>query len=216
MPSIRQMVQPGTVAKLRIEIVTGPSETGRTGGFVLREAMIDVDGVTTNLTSWTMPVMVERAFKLSGAETASVTASPSFSAGAGPIGEDVWDITVDSTVGFTVGDFIRAAVQPDNQGQVYRVLSIPDGTSLIVHGKISGCDIVNGDTVEEVTPTGIYTGAFDFVVDDFLDSGSTTGSLRVIAQTVDTGDAPAFDTVVTAVWNFDLQLDIGSRQYRVG
>ena len=53
-------------------------------------------------------------------------------------------------------------------------------------------------------------------VDDYLDAGSPTGQLRILAQTVATGDAPAFDAVETLIWTFDLTLDIGSRQYRAG
>jgi hypothetical protein len=163
-----------------------------------------------------MPAMVERAFRHSGAETASVTAAPVFSAASGPLGEDAWDVTVDSTVGFTVGDHVRAANQPDDEGQVFIVLSIPDGTSMLVHGKSGGCDIISGDTLEEVTPTGVYCGTFELDVDDYLDAGSPTGQLRILAQTVATGDAPAFDAVETLTWTFDLTLDIGSRQYRAG
>lgn len=219
MAAVRQTVQSGTTAKLRVEVETSPAETGRAGAFALREAQLDVSGTVTDLVadaSWTMPTMVERAFKPAGAETASVTVTPLFGAASGPAGEDAWDITVDSTVGFQVGDHIRAAGQPDDEGQVYVILQIPDGTSLIVHGKTGGCDIANGDTIEVVTPTGVYAGSFDFVVDDYLDAGNTTGQLRVIAQTVATGDAPTFDAVETLVWTFDLQLDIGSRAYRAG
>lgn len=219
MAAVRQTVQPGTTARLRVEVETDPAETGRAGAFVLREAVLDVDGSATDLVadeSWTMPAMVERAFRHSGAETASVTASPSFAAGSGPAGEDAWDVTVDSTVGFTVGDHVRAAEQPDDEGQVYTILSIPDGTSLLVHGKSGGCDIVSGDTLEEVTPTGVYCGFFELSVDDYLDAGSPSGTLRVVAQTVATGNAPAFDSVETLSWTFDLTLDIGSRQYRAG
>lgn len=219
MAAVRQSVQPGTTAKLRVEVETDPAETGKAGAFVLREAVLDVDGTPTDLVadeSWTMPAMVERAFKPSGAETASVTTAPTFSAGSGPSGEDAWDVTVDSTVGFTVGDHVRSAEQPDDEGQVFVILSIPDGTSLLVHGKSGGCDITSGDTLEEVTPTGVYCGTFELAVDDYLNAGSPTGQLRVLAQTVATGNVPKFDAVETLTWIFDLTLDIGSRQYRAG
>lgn len=219
MAAVRQTVQPGTVAKLRVEVETSPVETGKAGAFVLREAVLDVDGTATSLVtaeSWVMPAMVERAFRHSGAETASVTAAPVFSAASGPLGEDAWDVTVDSTVGFTVGDHVRATNQPDDEGQVFIVLSIPDGTSMLIHGKSGGCDIISGDTLEEVTSTGVYCGTFELDVDDYLDAGSPTGQLRILAQTVATGDAPAFDAVETLTWTFDLTLDIGSRQYRAG
>lgn len=219
MAAVRQTVQPGTTAKLRVEVQTDPVETGRAGAFVLREAILDVDGVPTDLVtseSWVMPSMVERAFRHSGAETASVTATPTFSAASGPAGEDAWALTVDSTVGFTVGDHVRAAGQPDNQGQVYVVLVIPTGTTLKVHGKSGGCDIASGDTLEEVTPSGVYCGIFELGVDEYLDSGSPFGALRITVQTVATGEAPVFDTVETLTWTFDLTLDIGSRQFRAG
>lgn len=219
MAAVRQNVQPGTTARMRVEVTTDPAETGRAGAFVLREAVLDVDGTPTDLVadeSWVMPTMVERAFRHSGAETASVTATPSFSAASGPQGEDAWTVTVDSTVGFNVGDHVRAAEQPDDQGQVYVVLSIPTGTTMKVHGKSDGCDIASGDTLEEVTPTGVYCGTFDLDVDSYLDAGSPSGALRITAQTVTTGDAPVFDSVETLTWTFDLTLDIGSRQYRAG
>lgn len=219
MAALRQTVQPGTTAKLRVEVETDPAETGRAGAFVLREAVLDVGGTATDLVadeSWTMPAMVERAFRHSGAETASVTAAPVFSAGSGPAGEDAWDVTVDSAIGFQVGDHVRSAEQPDDEGQVYVILAIQDGTSILIHGKSGGCDIASGDTLEEVTPTGVYCGTFELEVDDYLDAGSPSGTLRVVVQTVATGDAPAFDAVETLSWTFDLTLDIGSRQYRAG
>ena len=216
---MRQQVQAGTTARLRIEVETSPAESGRAGAFVLREAVIDVDGTLTDLISeesWVMPPMVERAFRPSGGETASVTAVPSYSAGSGPDGENAWAITVDSSVGFSIGDLIRSAGQPDDQGQVYRILSVPSGTSVVIHGKSGGCDIVNGDTLEEVSATGLYCGSFSLTVDDYLDAGSTNGRIRILAQTIAEGVSPVFDTVETLVWTFDLTLDVGSRQYRAG
>ncbi len=219
MATVPKVVQPGTTAKLRIEMESSPAETGVAGAFALREAIITVDGEPTNLItdeSWAMPTMVERAFRPSGGETASVTATPSFSSGSGPSGEDAWTLTVDSTTGFSVGDRVRAAEQPDYEGQVYVVLSIPSGTSMKIHGKTSGCDIANGDTLEEVTATGIYDGYFEFAVDDYLSAGSPDGQLRVLVQTVSTGNAPTFEVTETLSWTFDLTLDLGSRQYRAG
>ena len=219
MATIRQSVQPGTTAKVTIEVETDPAETGRAGAFELREAVLSIDGVATDLIvdeSWIMPTMIEMAFHPTAGETASVTADPTFAAASGPSGEDAWTVTVDSTVGFTVGDHTRSSLQPDGEGQVYVVLEIPSGTELLLHGKSGGCDIADGDTVEEVTPTGTYNGTFELGVDDYLDAGSSTGQLRVVVQTVATGDAPKFDSVETLVWTFDLTLDLGSRQYRAG
>lgn len=214
MSTIRQTVQPGTAARLRVEVDTDPSQVGKAGAFSLKEAVVTISGVASDL-GWLTPAMVERAYRDGGA-TAETDGDPVFTAGGGFSGENVWDITVDDSSSFVIGDFVRAQLQPDGQGAVYEVLDLPDGTTIVVHGPETGFDIADGDTVEVVEPTGVYVGYFDFIVDDYMNSGSTAAEIRVIMRTVATGDAPKFDVPSTLTWTFDLTLDVGSRQYVTG
>lgn len=219
MAVVRQVVQPGTTAKLRVEMTTDPAQTGRSGAFVLQEAILDADGTVTDLTvsdDWVTPAMIERAFRPTGAATAAVTATPVFSSASGPSGEDAWVVTVDSTIGFEVGDLVRAAEKADSAGRTHSVLAIPDGTSLQLHGSSTAFDIADGDDIEQVTGTGVYAGLFEFDVDAHMNAAHPDAQLRVLIETTATGDTPKFDTAAVLAWTFDLSLDLGSRQYRAG
>lgn len=216
---IRKSLVPGTTARAVVSFdASDLNEFGKAGAFTLREARMVVGSDSTDMTasphSWTMPPMVERAFRPSGGVTTSVTSSPVYSAGSGPDLENAWTIAVSSSTSFEVGDYVRAVGQGEGQGLVYKVLAKPTSTSIQIHAKSGGCDIVNGDTIEEVTPTGKYTGVFEFDVDDFLNAGSTGATLVVLASTVSTGSDPHFSSSQTLVWEFDFTLDIGARPYR--
>lgn len=214
MPTVRQTVQPGTTARLRVEVETDPVESGKVGAFSLKESVVTVSSVASDL-AWSAPAMVERAYYDSGA-TAETDGDPEFVEGGGSDGEDVWVMVVDDSSSFVVGDFVRARMQPDGEGCVYEVLNVPDGVSIMVHGPELGFDIVDGDTIEVVEPTGVYAGYFDFSVDDYMNSGSTSAEIRVIIRTKSAGNAPKFNTSSVLTWTFDLTLDVGSRQYTAG
>ena len=223
MPLIRQEVQPGTTHRLRIEVETTPAQTGRAGAFALQEAVltvgsgspVDMTGLATN--PWTTPAMPERAYpQPTSPASATVTGTPVFASGAGPGGEDVYDIPVASSAGWSVNDFTRAADQPEGEGQVYKVLQVPDGTTLRVHCKSGGMDIVSGDTLEEVIPLGVYVGFFDLVIDDYLNAGNTQAQLVLSMMLVnDGGNDPEFDSESVVTWTFSLTLDV-DRAYRAG
>lgn len=222
MSLVRQNVQPGTTASLRIQVDTASvsEENGKAGAFVLREAILSsADGTVVDLVataSWVAPAMVERAYFITGDATAEVSGAPAYSAAAGPSSENIYIVTVDDSSDFEVGDFVRAQAQPSGQGQVYKVLAIPSGTLMHLHCKSGGCDIVDGDTVEEVQPLGTYVGSFDFPVSTYLDAGNSTAELRLIITTVATGADPKFASSSELTWTLGLELDIGSRAYRAG
>lgn len=216
MPLIRRSVQVGTTARLRMEVDTSDAEqNGKAGAFTLKEGIVSAGDVATDLSA-TMPVMVERAYPTDSGASTSVTGTPTYTAGGGPSGENVYDVPVSDSSGFTVGGYVRASGQPDGEGQVYEVLDKPDGTTVQVHCKSGGMDVVNGDTLEEVTPTGVYVGYLPFVVDTYMNASKPTGEVRLIVTTVATGDDPKFSTSSELVWTFDLELETSLRPFRAG
>ena len=222
MSLVRQTVQPGTTVKLRVELDTTSvaEENGKAGAFLLQEAYLsDADGTVTDLESaqsWVAPAMVERAYAPAGNATAAVSGTPSYSAGGGPSSENIYIITVDDSSNFTVDDLVRAQAQPDGQGQVYKILAIPSGTIIHVHAKSGGMDVVSGDTLEEVTGTGVYVGSFSLPVSTYLDASKTVAEVRIVMTTVATGVDPKFAASQALVWTFALGLDVGSRPYQAG
>ncbi len=217
----RVTVQPGTTARLRIEVETDPAESGKAGAFELKEAVLSpAGGSPVDLMSlaapWVAPAMIERAYPTPSGGSASVTADPTYSAGGGPTGENVYIVDVDDSSDFTVADISRAADQGEGEGQGYEVLEIPDGTHLHLHAKQAGFDIIDGDTVEGVEATGVYVGYFELDVDDYLSAAVTTAELHIVMVTVATGDDPKFNTAQTLTWTFSLELDLAGRGYKAG
>jgi hypothetical protein len=216
--AIRQDVQPGTTARLRVEVATSPAQLGRAGAFDLKEAFITVDGVPTDLelaaAPFTTPSMVERAYG-DGVATASLTGPPVYVAGGGPGAENVYNLPVASSAGYAALQYTRGVGQPEGQGQVYKVVDVPDGTTVQVHAKDAGMDIVNGDSIETVVSNGEYAGFFDLPVDTYMNPGSTSAEVRVVVGLTTGGVDPAFDSADTLSWTFGLTLDV-DRAYRAG
>jgi hypothetical protein len=207
-------VQPGATHIVEVAVATNPPTHGRVGAFRFDEAKISVGSTVTDLSALTMPKMVEQATFISGNASTGVTGAPVFVDGAGS--DDTYEIPVSSSAAFVVGDYVRARSQPSDEGHVYEIVSIPDGTTLVVHSPEAGFDIEDGDTVEEVTPSGRYVGHLSLAVDTYLSISAQSGRLRLAATTVSSGDAPKFDSSVSIGWTRTLELDLSGLDFRTG
>ena len=213
-----EIIQFGTSYRVQLETTTSPAELGKAGAFLLQEASLKIGSVVTDLIAagWTVPAMVESAFATTPTAEASVTAVPTFSAGGGPVSENIYIIQVDSSAPFTVGEYVRGKGKIDGEGRVHEILAIPDGTHIHVHSSTTAFDIVNGDTVERVTPTGVYTGALALDVDTYFTATDFSGELKIIQTTVDAGADPIFSGVNNLVWTFSLKTDLAGRGFKAG
>lgn len=210
-PESVSRVQPGTVHVMELAAITDPPQYGKSESFDFTRISISVDGTVTEIA--VEPVMVEAASAtLSGAITA-VTSDPVSSPGGGPDGEDVYDIPVTSSLSFAIGSFIRARDQASGQGRVYEVIDTPDLSTLQVLA--STIDIADGDTVEQVDPTGRYYAYLSIDVDEYLSIEAQSGQVMVEASALMTGPVP-FDATTTLFWSKILELDLVGFNFRAG
>jgi hypothetical protein len=209
-------VQAGTTHRLSLLMETSPAESGKPEAFLLQEAMLTVGSTVTDLEvaeSWVAPKMSEVAYPVGG-EEAALTAFPVYGAGSGGGGENIHTLTVDDSSPFSSGDYLRA--KDKGASHVYEVLTVPDGTTITIHAGTGNFDIEDGDTVEQVTPTGVYCGELLLPVDTYFSAGQPLGSLRLVMTTVDTGDDPIFSAAVALTWVVSFSLDLAGRAFRVG
>lgn len=215
MPVRQETVQIGTIHRLMLEVTTDPAELGKAAGFLLRETIITVGSTRTNL-GLSTPKMVERAHAPSSPNEAATDGTPAYSAGLGPMGENVYIVTVDDSSPFSVGMYVRAKNQPAGQGIVHEVLAIPDGITMHLHSSTGDFDIVDGDTVEEVTPSGVYIGVVELDVDIYLGVSTPTAELHAVMDTENTGNDPVFTVIQQLNWTWALELDLTGRGFTAG
>lgn len=209
-PSGRLMVNPGETLSAEVVIATSAVESGKVGALSITEAFLSIAGVSESLMSETLVDFVELATPVVSGASATVSGTPTYSAGGGPSSENIYVVTVSSSTGFVVGDYVRGADQPDGQGGVYKILAIPDASTLHLHCGSGDMDIVSGDTVEEVNPTGMYRGAIEFDVDDYLDIASPGGRLSLVVTARSTGDDPAFAAAAYIGFTRTVMLDVSA------
>ncbi|KKL07193.1 hypothetical protein LCGC14_2588480, partial [marine sediment metagenome] len=140
----------------------------------------------------------------------------SYSAGLGPGGENVQILTVDDSSSFSVSNHLRGQGKGAGEGHVHEILAIPDGNTIRVHSSSTDFDIIDGDTVEEVEPSGSYVGAFELDIDTYFNIADPTGELGIVVTTVATGNDPAFIASEQLQWTWNLELDLSGRGYRAG
>jgi hypothetical protein len=112
-----------------------------------------------------------------------------------------------------VGDFVRAANKVGG-GQVYKVLDKPTNTSVQLHCADGYEDIADGDTLEEVTATGVYTCVLNLDSGDLPSPENPYGVIAVDATTVIAGDGPVFERKYALSWTRTVELELG-RQFVV-
>lgn len=160
-------------------------------------------------------VFVEHSSKR-GAIESSVTGDPVYAAAGGPSDENVYVIPVQSSATFTTGHFIRASGRPD-EAQAYEILEIADGASLTIWADEADFDIVDGDTVEECQPSGVYSARVVVPVDDVLSVLNPSAELSLQVTTVAAaGASPGFAAVAYLGWIVRLDLDVSGIDFSVG
>jgi|6_EtaG_2_1085325.scaffolds.fasta_scaffold00031_99 hypothetical protein len=203
--------------RIPLTLVTSPPQYGHAGAFDLAHALLTVSGTTDDLIADAVAVS---EFVESGAPVATtaaaVSSTPAFSAGGGPNSEDVYDITVDDSGVFSVGQFVRAVDKDAGEGLIHEILELPDGTSILVHAISGKIDIVDGDILERVIPTGVYTGYIDIPISDYLSFTNSTGTLIMVGEPVITGDGPVFSTDFKVTWIRELRVDPTGSGFRAG
>lgn len=221
MPAVRETVQFGTTHRLQISVETSPAESGKVGAFSLKEFKAWSGDTNTDLIAGIPAeppsLLTERAH---GTGTTTSVSAVLNSAGGGPAGENIVILTVTSSASFSVGDYIRKQGVDEPDGEVYKIVQIPDGTHIRAWISGAGSEIIPGDVIEEVVPTGTYVGYLDLVVDDILTAGSPTGEVRVVLQTLDvalTGvENPSFSSSELLSWTFSIEADVTGRGFRAG
>lgn len=220
-PLARLVVQPGTDAAVGLMVATDPPVSGRAGAWTLREMVLSVGDLAADVNDladdgFSVPQFVEQAAATPGGHSTPVTDEPTFVAGGGPDDEDVYSIPVSDSSGFSAGDFVRAAGRPQAEAHVYEVLSVPDGTHVLVHAAEDDFGVSDGYTLEQVDPTGVYFGSVLIPVDDYLSVDDPRATLRVVCTTVVSGDGPAWQSTATLSWVRTLELDVRGRTYVAG
>ena len=224
MTAKQEQVQPGTQHQLHVELVTDPVESGKVGSIIIEEFVLkmvvsdDVNDLEALLPGALINAgMVETAFFPVGNATAALTIPPTFSSGGGPMGEDICILTVDDSSGFIVSDFLRARDRGHGLGHAYEILALPSGTVIHVHcGALADLDVADGDTVEEVTPSGVYVGNFEVDADTFFKVTDPRGEARLSVTTKITGNGPTFSSANHLTWAWSLSLDLTGRGFRAG
>ena len=116
-----------------------------------------------------------------------------------------------------MGQFLRARGKQLGQGHIHEVLAVPSGVLIHVHSTETAFDIVDGDTVERVEPTGVYSASVSLPVDTYLSTSNVTGTLQVVASTVVSGNGPKFLSEIDCAWVKTVELDLSGRDgFRVG
>lgn len=212
-------VQAGTTHRLGIRVSTSPVESGKAGAFALAEAFLTVGSTVHNLVTdgLVVPEMVEYCRPdASTALEASVTATPMYSAAGGPSSENIYIVTVDSTVGYSANEFVRGKGKGTGEGHVHEILEVTNGTTLELHSSSANFDIEDGDTIERVDGSGVYVGYIDLDVSDYLSATDPTGELRLVLTAEASGADPVFDSGAQVVITKTFELDLGGRGYRAG
>lgn len=214
MSSGHQYVQLGTTAYVNLAL--SATESGKGGGFSVDSAVLKTEDGTVSAISVSGDAFVELGRPVDPVAEAAVTATPTFSSGGGPSGEDVWVVTVDDTSPFSTGDHVRGKDKPLGQGHIHEVLAVPSGTVVHLHATSTAFDIIDGDTVEKVTALGVYSGSVLLDVGTYFGVDNQSGDLEVTVSTLDTGNGPVFDSEVDVTWVRSLELDLSGRGFRVG
>jgi hypothetical protein len=184
-----------------VQVQTTPSASGKTDAIVFRRAHV----AGTDL-SVTAGKFIELASRPNGGHTTSVTSTPTYTDASGPDGENAISVPVTNSAGFAVGGYVRAANRSGG-GRVHKVLQLIDGTHVRLHAASDGYDIANGDTLEEVIPTGIYSCAV--VIDDADCPSAAARAVEVVieAYTNTSGNSPKFERECGLSWRRLLYLD---------
>lgn len=215
-----ELVQTGTTKSVYLAVQTVPVLSGLAGAFVANEITLKmgtsgtVVDLLTALGTDPLDDLIELA-KTDG-NTAATTGVPTFSAGGGPSGEDIYIITVDDSSPFTIGEYARASGKGPGAGHVHKILALPSGLLMHLHASSTAFDIINGNTVEGVVPSGIYAGFINVAVDTYFSAADAKAELSVVASGVITGNAPKFATAQQLSWVRNLDLDLAGRTFKVG
>jgi hypothetical protein len=212
-------VDSGSTARIVVTVTTTPPVSGKAGAWLLGEMLLcvgeDDDGVIDLEDDGVeMPTMVESASPVDGGATASVTGDPVFEAEGGPQDEDVYEVPVDDSTDFEIGDLVRGVRKPDGQGLVHRVVGKGSGI-LRLHAHEGQFDIVDGDTLEVVEGSGVYVGFVDLSVDDYLSVSQRRATFRMSAITLMSGDGPKWDQAAVLSWVRTVELTVNPG-YRTG
>lgn len=210
--------QKNTSRRVGLIFKTDPPTYGKPLGFSVQEAVLSIGSTAHDLISdgETISDFVESA--LGSATTASVTSDPTL----GTWGVDSLrsaTVPVDDSSALFDGDYVRASGKAIGEGHVYEILEVPDAFSIVVWLDTlqpAKFDIADGDTIEKVTPSGVYTGYLDLTVNDYLDSTTPSASLIVTGEAVVEDKAPGFPTSEKVTWHRVIELDLSGRGFRAG
>lgn len=152
-------------------------ERGKHGAVrIQRAVLVRQDGTTATKTPGDT-ILREQATAVSPAVTGTVGSNPTFSSGGGTGGKDVYSVPLGTGEGtdFAQGDFIRSTT---GNGGVYEVDSVTGDTLKVFAGQ-NELDIGNGNTIETVTPEGVYGGTVEV---SYSDLQGLNGTLEVVVQ----------------------------------
>lgn len=147
------MLQPGQTGTFRF--LQELQESGCHGAVRISSLKLNrSDGTALDLTPADV-ILREEAKAVSSPVETTVSGAPSFGAGGGTGGKDIYTVSVASASGLAAGNFIRSKAA--GKGGVYKIDSI-SGTDVKVFAGTAEMDIENGATIEKVTPEGWYAG----------------------------------------------------------
>lgn len=188
----RTTVRPGQTTTLTIEAAIG--EAGKHGALTITTCELRrSDGSVLDLTPASI---ILREQGTGGGGTGTVGSPPSFSAGGGPAGEDVYSVALGTgeASDISVGNYIRSTTA--NLGGVYKVLAKSSDT-LKLHAGTGEMDIANGHAVEKVTPTGLYVADIDLTYANLNGQDGVLVAEIVGSAAADRGNTPAVSTAFT-------------------
>lgn len=188
-----ETMRPGESKTVTVSASVG--EAGLHGALILTRAELRrQDGSVLDL-SPASAILRETVSASTG--TGTVGSPPSFSAGGGPAGEDVYSIALGSgeASDLAANDYVRSS--GSGRGGVYKVLSKASDT-IKVHAATGEMDVANSDTLQKVTPTGNYTVDLDaFGYADMNGQGAVLVVEIAGLGADDRGDSPAVTTAFT-------------------
>jgi hypothetical protein len=215
-----QYAQLGTIVRVNLAMKTSPPTYGLAGAFVAKSIelrMISSDSYNDILVDMaTDPAKHFSEIAKPNGLTAATTTAPIYSAGGGPSGENIYIIEVDDTSPFSVGSYVRGASKELGEDMVHEVLAIPSGTIMHVHSSQDYFYIINGDTVQGVVPTGVYSGFISFSADSYFSASDVSGELLTSFESISTGNSPKMTSTQDASWSTSIDLDIAGRLFRAG
>lgn len=213
-------VIPGFNTRLSFSMATDPPVSGLPGSFSLVDMSLavgsDVADYADLTDDYSLPKFAERTVPASGGASTTVSGTPSFSSAGGPAGEDVYVITVASSASFSVGNLVRALETDDRGRHAFRVLQKPSPTTMKVHCSTGTMDVVSGDTLVEVTGTGVYDGILDLTTDDYLSAADQSGRFQMSLATVTAGNGPAWQNTTVVAFVVELSLNASIFDYGTG